>query len=177
MLVTSSLRLSACWSLPDTAGSLRSVSFACAGMGKSPSLNSGAWKKGKGNEDTSQRYSLLWLPSQVTFSIAAACAAAAISQVGFLGLMSGVFLSVVMLVGATLQIAAACRAAATGRFLFSSLDFFLLFAGHGILEAVWLYVGFALVSEGNKVLQLMDPALFAPFEILGVLSSVQRGML
>ena len=113
----------------------------------------------------------------MTFSIAAACAGAAISQVGFFGLMSGVFFSVVMLVGAMLQTAAACRAAATGRFLFSSLDFFLLFAGYGILEAVWLYVGFALVSEGNKVLQLMDPALFAHFEILGVLSSVQRGML
>ena len=113
----------------------------------------------------------------MTFSIAAACAAAAISQVGFFGLMSGAFLSVVMLVGAMLQTAAACRAAATGRFLFSSSDFFLLFAGYGILEAAWLCVCFALMSEGNKVLQLMDPALFAQFGILGVLSSVQRGML
>ena len=31
-------RQSACWFLPDTAGSLRSISFPCAGMGKSPSL-------------------------------------------------------------------------------------------------------------------------------------------
>ena len=91
--------------------------------------------------------------------------------------MSGAFLSVVMLVGAMLQTAAACRAAATGRFLFSSSDFFLLFAGYGILEAAWLCVCFALMSEGDKVLQLMDPALFAQFGILGVLSSVQRGLL
>ena len=81
-----------------------------------------------------------------------------------------------MLVGAMLQTAAACRAAATGRFLFSSSDFFFLFAGYGILEAAWLCVCFALLSEGNKVLQLMDPAFFAQFWVLGVLSSVQRGM-
>ena len=129
--------------------------------GKKSTSHPGAWKKGKGNEDTSQSYS---------------CAAAAIAQFGFLGLLSGAFLSVVMLVGAMLQTAAACRAAATGRFLFSSSDFFLLFDGYGILEAAWLCVCFVLWSEGNKALQLRDSALFAQFGVLGVLSSVQLGM-
>ena len=86
--------------------------------GKKSISHSGAWKKGNGNEDTSQSYSLFWLPSQVIFSIAAACAAAAILQVGLVGLMSGVLVSVAMLKNSTLQTAAACCAAAIGRFLF-----------------------------------------------------------
>ena len=155
--------------------------------GKKSISHSGAWKKGKGNEDTSQSYSLLWLPFQVTFFIAAACAAAAISQVGFFGLMSGVFVSVVMLVGATLQTAAACRAAANGRFLFG----WFLIAADAVAACLESYlaaaamVGFiSLVKELAFMILLLVPEAAAawrypvfPFSaaaILGTLSLVSE---
>ena len=81
-------------------------------MGKSPSLTLVLGRKEREMKTRLKAIHCFWLPSQVTFSIAAACAAAAISQVGLVGLMSGVFVSVVMLKNSTLQTAAACCAAA-----------------------------------------------------------------
>ena len=101
--------------------------------------------------------------------------------------MSGVFVSVVMLVGATLQTAAACRAAANGRFLFG----WFLIAADAVAACLESYlaaaamVGFiSLVKELAFMILLLVPEAAAawrypvfPFSaaaILGTLSLVSE---